>query len=507
MSRVSDSSNEPSLTELIHAGLQHHRAGRYDAAGALYQHIIERDPTHFDALNLYGALLRQIGQSDMARTMLERALLVDAQQAIAHCNLGAVWQDLGRDDHARLCYERALTLKPDYVLALTNHAAVCLRQGDANQALRSARLALSLDENSRAAWIQAGLAEQASRQHEAALTCFDRARQLDTRSPEAWCHLATALQSLRRDGDALDCVERALALKSDFPEALTVRAQLLVRVGRAVEAVSAWKDALRERPDYLPNLLGHADALAAVGQCDAAVLAYESARAAGAEDQSVDYALAAIGRAKPPAASPVQYVESLFDAYAAHFDTHLEQVLGYGTPSLLLQDACEQPAQRSLDILDIGCGTGLCAPLLRPVARSLVGVDLSSRMLDQARDKGLYDSLHHADILEFLARDVERHDWVVAADVLVYFGDLLPVMNALRKRLRSGGRVFFSVELGSADEPYGLQPSRRFAHSTDYLNEVARACAYDVVRMEKAVLRRDRDADIQGLLLCWRVAS
>lgn len=47
----------------------------------------------------------------------------------------------------------------------------------------------------------------------------------------------------------------------------------------------------------------------------------------------------------------------------------------------------------SLDILDLGCGTGLIGSWFKDYARKLVGVDVSPTMLDMATKKGCYHEL------------------------------------------------------------------------------------------------------------------
>lgn len=48
---------------------------------------------------------------------------------------------------------------------------------------------------------------------------------------------------------------------------------------------------------------------------------------------------------------------------------------------------------QSLDILDLGCGTGLVGSWFKDYARKLVGVDVSPTMLDMATKKGCYHEL------------------------------------------------------------------------------------------------------------------
>ena len=58
----------------------------------------------------------------------------------------------------------------------------------------------------------------------------------------------------------------------------------------------------------------------------------------------------------------------------------------------MLENSGLEPSKQ-LDVLDAGCGTGLCGPLLAPYARRLIGVDLSEGMLALAKEKHVYDAL------------------------------------------------------------------------------------------------------------------
>jgi predicted TPR repeat methyltransferase len=110
-------------------------------------------------------------------------------------------------------------------------------------------------------------------------------------------------------------------------------------------------------------------------------------------------------RGDPPGGgAPRAYVERLFDDYAAEFDQHLVDQLGYCAPQVLVRLVLAQGRQAFDDVLDLGCGTGLCGPLLRPHARRLTGLDLSAGMLEVARERAVYDQLLQAELSEHLTR-------------------------------------------------------------------------------------------------------
>ncbi len=179
---------------------------------------------------------------------------------------------------------------------------------------------------------------------------------------------------------------------------------------------------------------------------------------------------------------------------------HLQQNLQYRTPSLLMDLLRPHLPATVLDIVDLGCGTGLCGALLKAYAGRLDGVDISPAMLEQAKQKKLYDSLACVDIGEFLRRSECCYGLAVAADVFVYIGDLSDIFAAAGKVLKEGGLFAFSVE-ESEQEDIVLRASRRFAHSPAYLQRTADAHGFVIDEMAREVIRQDNGADVYGYLV------
>ena len=125
-------------------------------------------------------------------------------------------------------------------------------------------------------------------------------------------------------------------------------------------------------------------------------------------------------------------------------------------------------------MLDAGCGTGLCGPLVAPYARRLVGVDLSARMLARARERGVYDQLVKRELTAFLATPADAFDVIVSADTLVYFGPLEGVVAASAHALRPAGLLIFTVEErpAASGRRYSISVNGRYCHSRAYLERV-----------------------------------
>jgi len=185
--------------------------------------------------------------------------------------------------------------------------------------------------------------------------------------------------------------------------------------------------------------------------------------------------------------------------------SNLVSGLKYQTPALLFDAIAPFVPAGKLDILDLGCGTGLFGPQLRPLARTLTGIDLSSNMLKKAEQRQLYDQLICGDIAEFLEAQSQAFDLAVAADVFVYIGDLSRVFRGVRGALRDGGLFGFSVE--STDEAdFVLRTTLRYAHSVPYLEKLARDHRFVLERVEARVIRQEHEVDVNGYLAVMRCA-
>ncbi len=493
--------NSNHTTALLQQAVAHHQRGAFAPAEALYAEVLQDDPANFDALHLSGVLARQRGDAQRALALIGQALAVDATRAIAHCNLGAALQDAGRDEEALASYEHALKLQPDYPMAACNRGNALRRLGRMDAALDSYGRALALSPRYPEALCNRALALQALGRHDAALDDFGAAISARPNYAEAVYGAAVSLLAQGEAEPALQGFEKALQLRPAYAEAWCGRAGVLLRAGQLAVAEESYRNALTARPGYARAQLGLANTLRALGRRDEAVAAYRQARADGADADMVAYLLATLGAGAAPQASPSGYVAALFDQYAPRFDEHLVDVLRYRTPALLadlLQRHVAAAGDR--DVLDLGCGTGLCGPLLRPYARRLEGVDLSAAMLERARGQAVYDALAQADIAAFLRDGGRQWDLLAAADVLVYLGELDALFAAARTALRGGGLFVFSVEALN-EGTFALQPSGRYAHSRPYLEALAAQHGFTVREVAACTLRQDSGSDVAGLLV------
>jgi predicted TPR repeat methyltransferase len=355
----------------------------------------------------------------------------------------------------------------------------------------------------------------------------------------------------RQRGDPAEALlrtERALAQAPEEPVFLANRGAALAEAGRLAEAVATLRAALARRPEDAVSLRNLGQALAALGDAGGALAPLERAAAllpdapeprlalaharreagdpagaaeaaeaalarAGGQDALAEQArflLAALGRGAVPDRAPAAYVRGLFDGFAPRFEAELTDRLDYRTPALLAALLREGgvPEERRLRVLDLGCGTGLLGEALAPFARRLEGLDLSPRMLAEARRRrpGLYAALHEADLLDFLPARPGGFDLIAAADVLNYLGDLRPAFVAIASALAApGGTAAFSVEAGpEGGAPYALGEAMRYRHDPAHAAALARAAGLTVLARRDAVLRQERGAPVAGALFLLR---
>jgi predicted TPR repeat methyltransferase len=157
-----------------------------------------------------------------------------------------------------------------------------------------------------------------------------------------------------------------------------------------------------------------------------------------------------------------------------------------------------------LDVLDAGCGTGLCGPLLRPYSSRLTGVDISSCMIDKARERTVYDELITAELTGLLEDSASSYDLIAAADTLCYFADLRQGLNAIATALRAGGNVVFTLEhaaIVQTEDGFQLNPNGRYSHAEDYTERVLKEVELNIQSTGIAVLRLEQKEPVNGLVI------
>jgi predicted TPR repeat methyltransferase len=272
------------------------------------------------------------------------------------------------------------------------------------------------------------------------------------------------------------------------------------------EAIKAYTAVVGIKPDHVGAWQGLARSYLQSGRRDEAVQVFDNLIELNPDNPVFAYLRAACIGNDIPARAPNDYLQNLFDEAATKFDKHLE-LLEYRAPSLLcdaLAAALPEPAA-SLDILDAGCGTGLCGPLLRPYARSLEGVDISQGMLAKAADRRIYDKLYKCELTQFVTSCQQQYNVIASADTLCYFGNLQKVFVGSAGALPSGGLFGFTLEdSGDDGQPYRLNTNGRYSHTRGYVESELAAAGFEVESISSVVLRNEAKLPVAGHLVVAR---
>lgn len=527
------SSDRYAVEAALRDAVASHQAGQLQAAESAYRAILQREPQHPKANHNLGALYVQTQQPLAALPFFAAALESDPAHGQYWLSYVDALHQAGRTDEARevLSLARRSGLQGEDVDAL---AAILEggnppRQGDAPgkeevDAVISAFTQSRLDEVVTRAqaltrrfpaygfgWKVLGVAFKQLGRNAEALGPMQKAVELLPGDAEAYSNLGGNLQDLGRHAEAETMLKRAVQIKPDSADAQFNLGVTLQGLGRLGEAEGCYRKALKAKPDFAAAHGSLGAVLQQLGRPEEALVHFRE-RARLMPGNPVDAHLIASLTGKNTERAPAKYVEDVFDSYAGNFDNHLQQTLHYETPKKLQAlISSHAPYAGKWEVLDLGCGTGLAGVEIAPYAQRLVGVDLSSKMLEQAAARKLYQRLEQADLATMMQREsAASYDVIVAADVFVYLGKLDEVVAEARRLLRPGGVFAFSVEdcdAQAATQDYQLKGTGRYGQSVAYLNRLAAANGYRVEVTEAAQLRVDSGKPIVGRLCIWKAPA
>lgn len=447
------------------------------------------------------------GNPRLASLILSTAAAVAPEAAEIWLDLGFTLQAIGDREHARSAFAEAVWLASDNANAWLALGVVDNELGAKAQAEAAFRAALER---------QPALAEAA---FGIALICFEQRRYVEAAqrfraaviggcaNPMALAGLGQSLFFLGNFADAAQALGLHIAAAAVDPK-VQKRFALSVYLARLIDANLDAAEA-----GYIAAAGAHADSLGEVAKSAFHILsgyghretalALARARLSSDNDPIQRYLTDAVAGEKRDRA-PTDYLVAYFDRFAEDFDRQLVEILGYRAPQDLaaMVDALGPTGPRALDL---GCGTGLAGPWLRAGRMRVVGVDLAPRMLDKARQRGVYDELVEAEMMDYIASVEERFDLVLVADTLVYLGDLSPFFRLAAAIIEPGGLLAFNIET-IEDAPWRLLSSGRFAHQLEATIQLA-APEFEVVARRHVQLRIEANSRVEGDLVVMRRAG
>jgi predicted TPR repeat methyltransferase len=418
----------------------------------------------------FAILLQKNEQLVEAHELYRRVLEIAPDHPRALHYAGVLAHQQGRNDEALTLIERSLALMPDQADWCSN-LGIVFQSGDRlDPAIDAYRRAIAIDPCHANAHNNLGVLLRATGKSIEAEAAYRAAIQLNPEHIDAYTNLGILLNGLRRTEEAAACYCKVITLRPKHREARKLLALAHCTLGEIDKAANIFEEWLGEEP-------GNPIALHMLAACT--------------------------GRDVPERASN-GFVEATFDSFASSFDSKLER-LSYRAPAFvaaMLEDSGLELSHH-LDVLDAGCGTGLCGAIVAPYARRLVGVDLSEAMLVRAKRKNVYHSLVKAQLTEYLGASSEAFDLIVSADTLVYFGDLRGVFAAVAAALRPNGLFVLTLEHAvgdSTDVDYCLQLHGRYSHTRAYVEQLLTLTGLQS-KIIQAELRMEAGAPVPGLVI------
>ena len=335
-----------------------------------------------------------------------------------------------------------------------------------------------------------------------AIAFAEKAVELDGNNPEVLGRVIDIAHRARHLDLAMQWLERAIRV---LPDNLHLRHQLardLRLKGQHGKAVAAYDALLEATPGDAEALLGRLQSRLASGN---KALALKDGKALLALDPSnEEYRFwHALASGQTPARQPVAMVRELYDGLADLYDQHVVAGLKYKLPREVAGVINQRYPDRTLNVLDLGCGTGLLGACLGRIDGALIGVEISPKMIEQAGRHGVYDRFHSVDLVEALRETpASLYDVIAALDVFIYVGDLSGAIPDAYRVLRDGGHFIFSCEAARQDEAgLVLRPTQRYAHQASHIEALCRAAGFQEVSLETMSLRYENNEPVQGFLV------
>jgi predicted TPR repeat methyltransferase len=478
--------------------------GRLHPALQLLTKACEADKQDPEIWFYLGAVHGSLGDSSNAERSFREAIALRPDFIQARVNLGNALKEQGRLADAAIEYRAAIELMPQYAPAWNALGSVLAAQGKLPEAEQAARRAVELAPNAAEAYVALGSVHLAKKELAEATRLFSEALKRDPNSVTALANLGLAHKAAGRLPDAKVFLNRAIAVQPRLPEAHYSLGLIFINENRLDEAESAFYRALDQDPRYvdafvqLGSLLRHRD------KRKEALELYRRFSETYPEHLDAKFFLPILESGTDPGRIPIEILAEQYRTaeVASTFDEGMTKKLDYVVPVRVKEHMTRLFGDKSasMDALDLGCGTGLYGSAVKRWTRRLVGVDLSAAMLAQAKRKGVYDELVCGELIETLDGISEQYDLVMAMDVLVFFGDLTPIFERVKKVLRPQGLFILDLEKGDEAHRWQLHIFGNYVHSRRYITELAERNGFSELLCEELEIRKEVSSHVKGYL-------
>ena len=514
--------------------------GKTDEAQTLFLSILEMNQKNPDALYFMSMIDYQSGRSEVAEHRVKQLLIQMPTDGKALGLLGTILMSQRKLTEANEQYEKGIKHDKENPMLYVNSAICHIGQGNPDKSIELCKIAISLDSDNLNAYNILGNSYLAKSKHRDAADSFEKALELNANFHDARFNLGKALLELGEidtakenfeavlevtpnKAHALNGIADVLLLKREYTkaseyydEAIKINAEfspahvglgkIFLNLKDVDSAITRFKRALEINPNNIEALMFCGDALRKQGKLKAASAAYKDILVIDPENAQAKFHLATVDEDTNLDKPEDDYIRRLFDDYSETFDEDIAEV-NYDVPKNLAEVARKyiDPADiGQLNIIDIGCGTGLCGVEFKEFSHHLKGIDISPGMIKASSRRGIYNDLEENEILAALVKHQNDTDIMVSADVFIYVGDLESVFLAVTSALKENGLFLFSVESHEGDENFKLPVTARFTHSKKYIQELAKRRGLELLECKETIIRTESGSPVNGFLVALK---
>lgn len=493
--------NQQLITQIEQA-LKQQQVGQIDEAIALFEQILSHVPNQADALHGLGLCYAQKKMFAQAVHYLKEAVTVAPQIPAFHNNLGNAYKLTGNLELAKSHYLEALRLKSPYSDAHNNLGSIYYLQGQYNEAKNQYQKALRINPKLWDAHFNIANCYINQSFYLEAKPHLEEVLKLRPDHLGAINNLGIIYCILKQFEAAKPLLKKTLEREPNNVEALFHLGIANASTNELEEAKQNYIDVIKMNGSHDRAHHNLATLYLHLKDKEKAYEHYEKAYQLNSHNQTALHMTKALRGETLKEGAPPEYTRALFDQYAYTYNQHVKEKLDYQVPHLLraLIKPFSDKKTTPWDVLDLGCGTGLCAPYFIDIADKLYGVDISPNMIDEAIKLDAYYKLAVDEITHYLKKTTLTFDLIICADVFVYFGCLNEIFEQCYMHLNPNGYFLFSIErlFNDAPEGYQLNPTGRYQHHPEYINQIAAAHQFKLLAHEQAIIRQQEEGEVSG---------
>lgn len=489
--------NDPNLLHML--AILYAEMGEFDESESCLEQALSLDPNNLSHALHLANIYKLHGLFSKAVATLQEVIKLNNSYAPAYNNLGTVYFAQAKLQSAIDAYTQALNLKPDYIDAYYNLGLAYTKAGQSEAAENAFKAVSQLAPDHPGAQFQLASLYMQLKKFPQAVEQFNLLIKTHPHHFETQSNLGTCYLQLGMLNEAKEHYLKALAINPPDNQVLFNLGVISMQQNILTDAIEFYQKLISYNNNHFDAQNNLAIAYLFLRKKEQSLFHFQEALRIQPNNEAIRHTIRILLQKKDVKDTPPEYVQALFDSYSDHYDAHMVQSLSYNVPEkfkTMLEKADAKKAMAG-DILDLGCGTGLCAALFKSTAKSLTGVDLSRKMLEVAEEKRIFDIVIAADVIAFLKENKLQYDLILAGDLVVYFGEVETLLTLVAKAMQPKGYFIFNAEI-SHQENFYMTGSGRFAHLKAYLDHVIELIPLTIVDYQLHSLRTENGKAVKG---------